>query len=425
MPFPLQFPFQFGGPPAVIALTARWANPYSIVLDWVPLAQPSPAGYMIACDGQPFATIAHGPPVTCRIPERQSIGTPIWQVVQIPLALASPGYFNPGMFNALPPNKVRFTWKPPASITNVDHYRVYWDLGTGTITFDQAHCLGEIQESVANRVDIGSGVQGYEMYTPPVVTGIYKFIVHAVDALGNESAGVTETSQSITTLPSPVTGIGLAFSNTTHKATLVWQEDASIVSVNIYGNGGVIADLFPDYTSLIVNVAAGVKSWTSGVLGAGRWVFGVRSVNAVGEEPNTTVLADVRVDGSGHKIVDAPPTPALSATPTANGKVSLAAAVLPNITMGAAVTAKFFTNDGAGGAVDYNAAIATITLLDLDAFLHATFDAGPYGATARKFGCRAYNAGGLPSLDAVEATVTPVVVSMPDPLSPAASTGRV
>jgi hypothetical protein len=299
-------------------------------------------------------------------------------------------------------------------------------LGTGTITFDQAHCLGEIQESVANRLDIGGGVQGYEMYTPPVVSGTYKFVVHTVDALGNESAGVTETSETIATLPSAVSGVGLAFNNTTHRATLVWQEDATVASVNVYHQSGAVGALFPDYTALVANVAAGVKSWVSPVLGAGRWVFGLRALNAVGEEPNTTVLASCRVDGSGHKVVDAPPTPALSAVPSAGGKVTLGAAVLPNSDMGAAVTAKFFTNDGAGGPMDYSTPLsAPIPLQGLDAFLHASLVTGAYGATARKFGCRVYNADGVASLDAIESTVTPVIVSMPDPLSPAASTGRV
>lgn len=388
-------------------------------LNWTSIVAVGDDGFMIALDGKHYATIAHGPPVDVRLETVLGAFTPkpIFQVAQIPRESADPGFFIPGYFDALIPNRIKFTFAPPASVVDLDKYNVYWDKGDGTVEFTLAKRLAVVKED---------GSASYEAITPALVTGTYKFVVRAVDKEGNETTNTAATSLAITTLPGEVTGFALSYSDSTKKATLTWVDPADIGggTVDIFTNGGDVTKPFADYNTSISSIAAGVQTFVSGVLAEGLHVFGIRVTNATGQEPNTSVIVSVRLDSSADEIGNPPPKPFLEAEPAEAGKVILTAYALPLGADGVPTQAKFFTNDGAGGAVDFNTPLDTISMIGVGHFRAALFKTVVYGETARKFAAQTVTAAGSVSLNSDEVTVTPDATAPSVPLTPAASTGR-
>lgn len=417
--FPLAQPL---GGNKVSNLRATPLGGRSFRLNWDDAAPGGPYGYSIAIDGNHYANILHAPPIDIKIdPAVDGFSpSPIVEVVRIPKTSCDPGFHVAGYFSTPIANKIKFTWAPPADISRVNKYRVYWDKGGGTVYFTRAYRLGQQNED---------GSSGYEMWTPALTSGTYKFVVRTVDAAGNESTNTSATSIAITCLPAAITGLAITYSNTTKKATLTWVDPAGIGSgkLRIFHNAGDATKLFPDYSAAADEVNPGVQSWTSPVLtGPGVWVFGIRAYDGTNQEPNTSITAIVRLDASANKIVGAPPKPFLVASAVAGGKIALQANVLAMSGLGVPTTCSFFTNDGAGGAVDYGIPItgSPLAVADIGQWFTAVLQSPAYGETARKFGCIAY-AGAIPSVVADEVTITPVSTAPPDPLSQAAATGRV
>lgn len=382
------------------------------LVSWTANAEPSDASYMIAIDGKHYTTVINA---TSAIIRGEFGSSPIVEVVQLPGAISDPGYFVPGYFTTPQQNKIKLTWNPPASVADVSKYRVYWDNAEGTVQYTSAYLIGTVFES---------GASSYEFWTDELSSDTYKFVIRTVDAAGNESTNTTATSVVLAGLPDIVTGVSISFSGGT--ATITWTDPANIGAgnVRIYDNSGTAANFYPDYSSATATIAAGTETWTSGALADGTWVFGLRVYDGTNEEPNTSVLASVRVD-SGAQVTGFPIKPTLYARNSDSGQVILQARVQNNV--GAkAQKVKFFTNDGAGGAVDYGSAIGGgfVALFIQPVQSTVEITAGPYGETARKFGLIAYTTDNIASVQADEVTITPDATDPPQPLSVAGTTGR-
>ena len=391
---------------------------------WTPIPGLSwPSAFVIAVDGQHYTTVHNVTATTLRLEGVFETFTPspIIEVIQLPSVMAPPDFFTPGYFATLVNNKIRITFDPPASVADVEFYRVYWDKGTGTVVFDDEHILEEVSED---------GLSSYEVFTPALATGTFKFVIRAVDKARTESTTVTEFSQAIVTLPGTVTAFKLTYDTGTDKATLTWTDPSDIGSgtVKIFDNLGVIARPHPDYTTVVASVAAGVQTFTTAVLTEGWWVFGAQVNDATNQEPNTDVLADVRLDASLNPISNPPPKPFLEVHLGPSGKVFLTAYTIPTNARGITAKFQFFTNDGAGGAIDFSTPLEGVGNFtdgtEAGQYTGAVFLTAAFGETARKFSARAFTSGGVVSLNADERTITPDATAPPDPLNVATTPVR-
>ena len=382
------------------------------LIEWAPISVTWDASYMISIDGKHYA-VAHGQ--TSIVVQGERGAAPIVQVAQLGGVYTDPARFVSGYFATLINNKIKVTWNPPASITDVEEYHVYWDNKTGTVDFTSA--LAVIGED---------GSASYEFITDALASGTYKFVVRTVDTSGNETTNTTETSQMLTTYPNLVTSEAVVVI-AGPKVTITWADPADIGagSVRIFHNSGNASNLFPDYSTVQATIAAGTQTWTSGNLADGIWVFGLRVFDATNEEPNTTVVLVVRLE-SAAEVSGYPAKPLLVTQNAAAGKVDLLAIVQPITRSGRATQVKFFTNDGAGGNVDYATALGAgfIALHERGSVYLATLTSAAYGETARKFGCRAYTAGSVVSVNADEITITPDSTAPGVPLSVTAAVVR-
>lgn len=411
--FPLGMPLG-GVAVSNLRVRRRAGSPNSILLDWTPISLPWPSAYMVAVDGKRHSIISHEPPAVVRVDETG--GTPIIEVAQIPMTAADPGYFVPGYFTAVLPNKIRFPFTPPADRTGVLKYRIYWDKGEGTVKYTDAYLLGEVLEN---------GLAAYEIWTPPIATGTYKFVVRSVDEAGNEDSNTTTASTSLVTYPGVISGLSLTYDDDTHKATLTWADPSDIGagSVKIYGNGGSESIPYADYSAPIDTVAAGVEEWESPELSAGTyWIFGLRVNDGTNEELNTDVLAVVRIGSAQEVIGSPPPKPILVASAGGGGSVMLTAYLLN--TGEVAKKVNFYVNNGAGGAVDYGTPIGSISVVNAGVLDAAMLTTTPFSEVEYIFGAKAENATGDEGFAAVEIKLTPDATAPDAPTAGAPTTGR-
>ena len=375
----------------------------------------SPASYMIYVDGNFWGVIVDTPAMFIRGEDGAS---PVVQVAQLPIAWSDPGFARDGYFTAPVANKIQVVWDPPADVTDVDKYRVYFDNKTGTVDFTTS--LGEVPED---------GSTQYEFWTAQLVSGTYKFVIRVVDLAGNESTNIAEFSVVLSTYPGLVTGEAVSVI-AGPKVTITWTDPSDIGSgnVRVYSNGGITTLLRPDYSSAVATVPAGTQTFTSAVLGDGIHVFGLRVFNGTVEELNTYVWLVVRIE-SGAEVALFPQVPLLVAQNDVSGKISLTARVNNlNPTGTNPVKVQFYTNDGAGGAVDFSTPLEGVgsftTLSRHGSGLSAQFLTASFGETVRKFSCRSFTTAGVASVNAVEITITPDATSPPDPLNTVVVAGR-
>ena len=366
---------------------------------WTPAAKPSPAAFIISVSRKHFTTVYGRNSTRIRIPPGSN---PIIEVLQLPIDSTSMAFFPSGYFATVENNAIKFEWDPPASVAAdlIEFYRVYWDNGTGSIGFTPSEVFIEVQET---------GLASYEITTTELAAGTYKFVVRPVDINGNETANVATFTQVLTKFIDPVTAFALSYDGGTDKATLTWVDPSGIGAgdLEIYSNGGDATKPYPDYSTAIATVAAGVQTFLSGVLTEGLHVFGIRASDGTTREPNTSITARVLLDVTADEIAGFPPIPVLLAVPSAGGKVKLRAYVDPNVGAGLADSVEFYTNDGAGGPVDFTSAIGTRGLSQTGNVWFAEFESAVFGETARKFSAKSKTVGGVLSEAAIEDTVTP------------------
>lgn len=176
--------------------------------------------------------------------------------------------------------------------------------------------------------------------------------------------------------------------------------------VRVFHNAGNPDKPYPDYENLIDSVLAGVQTWESGPLADGVWAWGFRVFDGINLELNTETFAIFRVL-NGELLAAFPTAPVLLADPAPAGTVSLMAMLDGYGPLSIPSSVKFYTNDGAGGDVDYSTAIATVSVTSQGNKYLAVSITGAYAETERKFGAVAYDSSGRPSIRAQEVSVTP------------------
>ena len=122
-----------------------------------------------------------------------------------------------------------------------------------------------------------------------------------------------------------------------------------------------------------------------------------------------------------------PPTPIITAFPSASGKIVLRAYVIEAGATGVPTKVEFYKNNGAGGAIDFGSPIGggSVATVKLGHNSVALLETGVLPETAHLFSTIAFTSDDQPSLRAAQVTQTPDATLPPDPLSPAATTVRV
>ncbi len=420
MPTQFAFPFSstFGG--AIVSKV--FAFPLGNdqwELFWEKEGTTADAAYVIAIDKKLYAVIRNS--TSMKIPGEPG-ATPVVEIAEFPVGMFDPSLFVEEYFTTLPPNKLIVTWDPPASVVGVSHYNVYWDNGTGTVDFTAAGLLTPdgIQED---------GSSSYEFFKL-TVAGTFKTVVRTVDDAGNETINTTAQTQTVVTFPDNVTLPTIVFNSGPKTATITWVDPSNIGSgnVRIFDNLGSLTDLNPNYNFVgPPSVAAGLQTFTTPALANGRWIFGLRVFDLTNEEKNTHIQLELRIE-SGVEIVDGPEQPLLEAFLSSAGKINLILTSFPDVgdVNKSSVKAKFFTNDGAGGAIDFGTALGAgfITMNQVGNMVVASLETAVFGETARKFSARSFNNSSVASVDAAEVTITPNQTVPGTPQNAALAAGR-
>lgn len=393
--FPLASPL--GGVVVSDIRSEAWGQDQWLI-EWTEITVGWDIAFMVAVDGKHYTTVADE---TSVIIKGESGAAPIVQVVQVPLQSLDPGFFIPGYFDSILNNKIKLTFDPPVSVTDVEKYNVYFDNATGTVDFTTV--IGAVEED---------GSASYEFITDPLANGTYKFVIRVVDTANNEETNIVETTVVLSGLPGIATGPAVTFNTGPKTATITWTDPADIGAgdVKIFSNGGAQANQFPDYDTgaEIGTVAAGVQTFTTAALSDGVYVFGLRVFDGTNRETNTNVLVFLRVE-SGAEVASYPPKPVLQAENAAGGTVNLLALVDPISALGEADRVQFFTNDGAGGAIDFGTPLSPgfVNLVQRGNWHYADLTTAAFGETVRKFAARSFTSTGTVSVNSDELTITP------------------
>ncbi len=387
---------------------------------WSPRTE-IPAGqaiFVVRVNGKHFENVVNQNQIVVTSP---TDSTPEVSIIQLPPGFTDPGFFPSHFFaETSVPSNIVLEWFPPPSVANIKFYRIYWDNGTGTVGFTDADVYDEVIER---------GAPKYTYVTRELTPGLYKFVIRAVSIDGEvETTNVNEISDTTQAYPPPISGESLTYDSGTKKATLAWTNPGGATAVDIFSNAPDLTKQFPAYASQLTSLGAVTTFVTAALSFPAVHVFGIRVKDASRFELNTSIMLKLRLDALGIEIAGFPPTPFLSADNEGSGKVLLVGAVDQNpddkITLAKAVTIKFYTDDGAGGPIDFVTPIATETLIIHPTVRRAEFLAGPFGSTARKFSAVALTAGGIESEQAAVITITPNTTVPPVPLTPTATAGR-
>lgn len=376
----------------------------------------APYAFIVSVNGKHQETVYNDEQT---VVEADNLETDVAHVIQVPAAVLDGGHFPDFLFNiAVLNNKGIITITPPGDVSKVDAYRVYFDNGTGTVTFDDAGLLGEVKET---------GAPSYQFATRELAAATYKSVVRTVTKNGTESTNVApERSFTVQAYIPPVTGFGNTYDEPTKKATLSWVFPAGATQVQIFYNGGSEADQFPDYDTVLATVNFPTTTFLTAALAAGAHVWGIRATDGSNFELNTSVRTKLRTDAAFAEISGPPPKPRLIAVREVAGKITLKAFVDTTEDQNPPIpdTVQFYTDDGAGGPVDFTTPLpgGPFTLVAGSVYLEAVTVTAAFGATARKFAAVAFK-GSVPSEQGDAVTITPNVDVPPAPVY-AAAAGR-
>lgn len=375
--------------------------------------------FVINMNGRHLETVINQTRIQITAPDKE---TPLIEIIQCPIHGADPGFF-PSYFPTVQlPNKAIVTWTPPASVSNVKFYRIYWDNGTGTVGFTDADVVGEVVEN---------GSTSYTFRTRSLVTGTYKFVIRTVSFDGElETTNTTpELSITVTNFIAPISAETITYDFATKKATLTWTNPAGASAIRIFDNLGDPTSQFPDYNVILASLGLVTTFVTAALLFPKVYAFGIRVSDGTNFELNTSITLKLRLDSSGAEISNFPVTPSLSGELEGSGKIRLVGGLDENPDdihrFTPATDIQFFTNDGAGGAIDFSTPIATVSFTSFGSGLKkAEFLTAAFGATQRLFSARARTSGGIISEDADTLTITPNTTVPAVVLTPAAVAGR-
>lgn len=182
------------------------------------------------------------------------------------------------------------------------------------------------------------------------------------------------------------------------------------ITYNVYGSDAAGQPI--DYVTPQANVST--TTWTSSILAAGTYGFGVRATDANGEEVNLDCSVFVTIDASGNDISNRPAAPiALRAVPGKGGSVRVIWSYLPGSPAAKAPT-QFHVYAGAG-TPNYAAPVATLAANAAIQGAYSITLTGLTAGTSYAIGVRAANATGEEA-NTTTVSVTPVATG-PLPVS--------
>ena len=412
--FPFLFPFAFIGLGVDIIGTVPLGDGRWLVM-WK--ARPeivAPFAFIVSVNGKHQETVLNDEQA---IVKANDLETDAVHVIQVPQSTLDGAHFPDFLFNvSVLNNKGIITITPPGDISDVDQYRIFFDNGTGTVTFDDAGLLGEVKET---------GAASYKFVTRELAAATYKAVVRTVTKNDTESTNVApEVSFTVQAFIAPASGFQNSYDEPTKKATLSWTFPAGATQAQIFFNGSSEANQFPDYNTVLATVNAPTNTFLTAALPAGAHVWGIRVTDGTNFELNTSVRTKLRTDAAFAEITGPPPRPRVIAVNDVAGKVILKAFVDVTDDIAAPVpdTVEFFTDDGAGGPVDFTTPLAggPFSLIATTQYLEAVNSFGPFGATARKFAAIA-SKGSVVSEQGDAVTITPNVNVPPAPTYSAAA----
>lgn len=279
---------------------------------------------------------------------------------------------------ALDGNRVQLTWTAPAD-SDFERSRVYWDSGTGTVSYTTA--LAEV---------LSDPSASCTWVSEPLTDGTYKFVVRAVDEAGNEDTNTTSVSVVIATWPEAPSALAYDYDEDTDKVTLTWSGGAT---VNVYSNGGS-GDI--DYTT--PEASSQTSPWTSAALtGPGTFRYAVRAVSGAREEKNLSYI-EFELDAAADEVLRPGEPYGLRVTPAAGGTFTVEGFYDPrrptvNGRQAAAISTLEIYHDNGTGTMDWNSAIGTATLSAAVGAYVFSYTTGAYAhGTSVKFGARAVSA---------------------------------
>ncbi len=412
--FQFTFPFAFVGLGVDVIGTVPLGDRQWLAMWKARPEIPAPFAFIVSVNGRHQETVLNEEQTIVRA---DRLETDSVHVIQVPQSTLDGAHFPDFLFNVdVLNNKGIITITPPGDVSKVDHYNIYFDNGTGTVTFDDAGLLGEVKET---------GAPTYEFATRELAAATYKSVVRTVTKSGTESTNVApEVSFTVQAFIAPVSGFSNSYDEPSRKATLSWTFPAGATQAQIFFNGSSEANQFPDYNTVLATINAPTNTFLTAALPAGAHVWGIRVTDGSNFELNTSARTKLRTDAAFAEIVNPPARPRILAVNDPAGKVALKAFVDVTDDPAATIpdTVKFFTDDGAGGPVDFSTPLAggPFTLSPSGQYLEVAASFGPFGATARKFASVAFK-GTTPSEEGDAVTITPNVDVPPAPVYSAAA----
>jgi len=249
--------------------------------------------------------------------------------------------------DVIPGNRVKLTWTASAS-SDVNHYDIFWDEGTGApFTFLDSTLSTET-----------------EFITFELSDATYNFRVDPVDNAGNTITS-SETCQAIIAqFPISATDLTIdAYDNGTKDADFSFTEsiDTNVTEYRVY----VGQDAPVDYDTIVQTISApGTDTFTLNLPTAARYRVALRAFNGTFEEDNVDIFVDFDLGGVVVDLLDPQPNipSSLIALQAPAGTFQLICQYDAFAELGFGSVVNFYQNDGLGGPVNFTTIIDTIPI---------------------------------------------------------------
>jgi len=238
-------------------------------------------------------------------------------------------------------------------------------------------------------VQVNAGETDYRFEDGPHEDDTLYYLLKAYDAAGNVKSAV-EKSAVISSAPEPPTGVAMSHNNTTHVTTITWTPSTSADRDHTAARYGDPVELTaaPDATPSGSSWQLDQTDFT------GHREFHLAAVDGDGNE-SASLVPMVSIDLVAGVQVERPNEPAiLTARPVAGGEVELAVAYCRYGEVGTATSIRLYTNDGAGGAMDWVNHVGSTTLTGENEQVLTVTSNGLDGAKTYLCGVRARTADG-------------------------------
>lgn len=236
-------------------------------------------------------------------------------------------------------DRVKLTW--PESSASPARYELYRSLTSGVFTDPAIH-------------ECRAGAPDYIVRDGPHDDDTYYYRLIAYDKAGNPST-VDDANVTVSGAPEPPTGIALTHDDGTKETTITWTHSTSADKAGYNGYAGDPIELTAAPTDL-----GAVVQWVIDQTGITDHIeYLVRCYDGSGSE-EANLSAMVAIDLAAGVRVQRPASPTiLAGTAIAAGEVEMTVQYDRTGETGAATTIKIYSNDGAGGAMDWGTPVGS------------------------------------------------------------------